>query len=301
MMKAFDVRENLTEEEFVSEYVAKNTPVVISGVPFKADKWRPSALRNTIGEMTTQVYDTLFDLDKTSSLNEYMDENFGKDGPMPASVPYVRWYNQLKDLHFIRGDKAFEELSSIWEKPACIPTSDLVLPITGDGMTADPVSDNFPYRGILVAARGARTRMHRDPFFSDAIVAQFYGTKEAALYHPDRTEELTQMADDNSFGGFKDVRADDVTKLSVEPDYFGKLEPGQMIYIPHGWLHDVICTSDSISVTWNFIHKLGAAQYEEYLKNDPSKDSEFEVLQYFHKRGGLGKLSAEEMLDRLAA
>ncbi len=300
-MKPLEVRENLTEEEFVSEYVAANKPVVVAGIPFDAAKWQPDALRGSIGGMTTQVYDTLFDLDKTSSLNEYMDENFGQDGPMRAAVPYVRWYNQLKDLHFIKGDKAFKELSSIWTKPDCIPTNDLVLPITGGEMTADPVNDNFPYRGILVAARGARTRMHRDPFFSDAIVAQFYGTKEAALYHPDRTAELTQKKDDNSFGGFTDVRADNVTELSVEPDYFGQLEPGQMIYIPHGWLHDVICMSDSISLTWNFIHKRGAAEFIEYLKGDPSKDSEFEVLQYFHKRGGLGKLSAEEMLTRLSA
>lgn len=121
--------------------------------------------------------------------------------------------------------------------------------MTGNGKSANPVTDNFPYRGILVAARGARTRMHRDPFCSDAIVAQFYGTKEAVLYHPDRTEELTAQAADDSFGGFIDVRQDDPTMISVEPDYFGQVEPGQMIYIPHGWLHDVICLSDSISVT----------------------------------------------------
>jgi hypothetical protein len=33
-MKSLEVRENLTEEEFVSEYVAKNKPVVISGIPY---------------------------------------------------------------------------------------------------------------------------------------------------------------------------------------------------------------------------------------------------------------------------
>jgi hypothetical protein len=300
-MKSLEVRENLTEEEFVSEYVAKNKPVVISGIPYEAAKWRPESLKDSIDEMKTQVYDTLFDLDKTSLLNEYFAENFGKDGPMPTHVPYVRWYNQLKDMHFVKGDKAFEELSKFWTKPDCIPSSDLIMPITGDGKTADPVNDNFPYRGILVAARGARTRMHRDPFCSDAIVAQFYGTKEAALYHPDRTAELTQKSADNSFGGFTDVRADNVTNLSVEPDYKGQLEPGQMIFIPHGWLHDVICLSDSISVTWNFIHKRGADAFIDYLKADPSKDSEFEVLQYFHKRGGLGKLTAEEMLTRIVA
>ena len=300
-MKPLEVRENLTEDEFVSEYVAKNTPVVVSNIPFEADQWQPDALKNSIGEMTTQVYDTLFDLEKTASLSEYMDEYFNKEGPMPTGVPYVRWYNQFKDLHFIRAEKAFEKLASIWTRAACIPTGGLILPVTGNGMTADPVNDNFPYRGILVAARGARTRMHRDPFFSDAIVAQFYGTKEAALYHPDRTAELSQSTEANSVGGFIDVRADDVSNLSIKPDYFGKLEPGQLIYIPHGWLHDVISTTDSVSVTWNFVHEQGADKFADYLKNDPSEDGHFEVVKYFHKRGGLGKLTAEEMLMRISA
>lgn len=295
-MKQLDVRENLTEEEFISEYVAQNRPVVVSGVPFDAEKWRPEALSESIGEMTTQVYDTLFDLENISSLEDYFEDNFGSEGPMPTDVPYVRWYNQLKDVDFVWGDEAFAELASIWEKPACVPTGDLIMPVTGNGTYADPVTDNFPYRGILVAARGARTRMHRDPFCSDAIVAQFYGTKEAALYHPDRTVELTQSSDGNSFGGFTDVRADNVTQLSIEPDYFGKVEPGQMIYIPHGWLHDVLCLSDSVSVTWNFIHKRGAKEFVEYLKSNPSEDSEFEVLQYFYERGGMGKLTPEQML-----
>ena len=87
-------------------------------------------------------------------------------------------------------------------KAACIPTQDLILPITGNGMTADPVNDNFPYRGILVAARGARTRMHRDPFFSDAIVAQFHGTKEAALYPTlQRAETWRYRTSEQAAGG----------------------------------------------------------------------------------------------------
>ena len=301
-MSPFDVRDDLSEEEFVTEYVEAKKPVVMSNIPYEANKWQPQALKESIGELTTQVYGTLFELENISTLEEYLEDYFGNnDGPMPTDVPYVRWYNQLKNVDFVWGDEAFEELSSIWQKPACVPTNGLIVPVTGNGTSANPVTDNFPYRGILVAARGARTRMHRDPFCSDAIVAQFYGTKEAALYHPDRTEELTAQVADDSFGGFVDVREDDPACVSIEPDYFGQVEPGQMIYIPHGWLHDVICLSDSISVTWNFVHRLGAKEFVEYLKNDPSDDSEFEVLQYFFERGGMGTLTSEQMLAFVAS
>ncbi len=299
MAQPFEVRENLSQEEFVSEYIAKNKPVVVSGIPFEADNWHPDNLKNRIGEETTQIYDTLFDLENVTSLEEYLDDYFGTEGPMPTDVPYVRWYNQLKDVDFVWGDEALASLANYWKRPSCVPADGMIVPVTSATASADPVSDNFPYRGLLVAARGARTRMHRDPFCSDAIVAQFYGTKEAALYHPDRTAELTVRDDDNSFGGFVDVREDNIEALSIEPDFHGTIEPGQMVYIPHGWLHEVLCLTDSISVTWNFVHRQGASEFVEYLKADPTDDSEFEVLQYFFQRAGLGELSAPEILSRV--
>ncbi len=193
------------------------------------------SLKQSIGELTTQIYDTLFDLENVAALEEYLDEYFNQstDGAYPESVPYVRWYNQLKNVDFVWGDEAFGELSSFWTKPACVPSSDLIVPVTSE-RPQDPVTDNFPYRGILIAARGARTRLHRDPFCSDAIVAQFYGTKEALLYSPERTAALTKKADGSSFGGFVDVRGEDLTTILHEPDYSGLVTPGQMIYIPHG-------------------------------------------------------------------
>ncbi len=295
-----EVVENISELEFVAEFVAKNRPVVVRGIPFEPENWTPDALKQSIGDLTTQVYDSLFDLENILSLSEYIDDYFGVDGPYQPDVPYVRWYNQLKDVDFVWGDEAFELLQPFWQKPDCVPEQNLVVPVTSDGQGANPVTDNFPYRGVLVAARGARTRLHRDPFCSDAIVAQFHGTKEAALYHPSRTNELLAESDASSFGGFVDVREADLNSLSHEPDYSGLVKPGEMIYIPHGWLHDVIVVDDSVSVTWNFVHDDGADAFKEYLKNNPEDDSEFEVLQYFYARAGFDNMSADQILSRMS-
>ncbi len=295
-----EVVSDISEHEFVEEYVAKNKPVVVDGLSFDPSKWTPDALKENIGELTTQVYGSLFDLENIASLEEYIDDYFGNtDDAYPTDVPYVRWYNQLKDVDFVWGDEAFAQLQSNWTKPNCMPSSDLLVPVTS-GESKDPVADNFPYRGILVSARGARTRVHRDPFCSDAIVAQFYGSKEALLYHPDRTEELTMVEDDSSFGGFIDVRENDLSKPSIEPSCQGVINPGQMIFIPHGWLHDVISVQDSISITWNFVHKRGSKEFVEYLNQNPTSDSEFEVLQYFYARAGLPDLSPEQILSNVA-
>ncbi|MEP1206173.1 MAG: cupin-like domain-containing protein [Rhizobiaceae bacterium] len=297
-----EVVKDISQEEFVAEYVAKNKPVVVDNIPYSAESWTPEALKDSIGELTTQIYGTLFDLENIASLEEYLEDHFGQTGgAYPEDVPYVRWYNQLKDVDFVWGDEAFEALQPFWQKPACVPDHDLIVPVTSDTKSVDPVMDNFPYRGILIAARGARTRMHRDPFCSDAIVAQFYGTKQAVLYHPDRTQELMEASDGSSFGGFIDVREEgNLDVITAEPDYQGLISPGQMIYIPHGWLHDVLVVDDSVSVTWNFVHKQGAQEFLQYLKDDPSDDSEFEVLQHFIKRGGLGELNHQQLLAMVA-
>jgi hypothetical protein len=186
-------------------------------------------------------------------------------------------------MDYIWSDEVFDKIKGFWKAPSMLPDSDYLVPMVPEGKKIDPRVDLFPYRGILLAARGARTRVHRDPFCSDAVVCQYYGTKEVSLYRPDRTEELSVRSDeDNSYSGFVDVRESDANTLSHEPDFHGFLEPGEMIYIPHGWLHDVLVTNDSFSITWNFIHKKGAAEFLNYLDGEPEKDSEYEVLNFFN-------------------
>ena len=73
-----------------------------------------------------------------------------------------------------------------------------------------------------------------------------------------------------------------------------------MIYIPNGWLHDVLVTDDSASVTWNFIHAEGAAGFRQYLAEGPEGDSEFEILQYFRHLAGCPDGGAMEMVAELS-
>jgi Cupin-like domain len=281
-----EIINDIDQDTFIEQYVARNEPVVVRGIPFEREQFTPTALKARIGDLTTQVYGSLFDLENITSLADYIDTWFGRQDTGEKSAPYVRWYNQLKNVDFAWGDEAFARLADAWHKPNCIPDRDLVVPPAVRDRLPDPVTDPFPYRAIQVAARGARTRLHRDPFCSDAVVSQFYGMKEAALYHPSRAAELLQANVKDSFGGFIDVRGADLAKLSVEPDYQGQIAAGDMIFIPHGWLHDVLVVEDSISVTWNFIHSRGAEAFRQYLCEEPEKDSEFEILQYFLSRGG---------------
>lgn len=62
----------------------------------------------------------------------------------------------------------------------------------------------------------------------------------------------------------------------------------------------MLVVQDSVSITWNFVHKRGAKEFIDYLKNDPTEDSEFEVLQYFFARAGMSDMSPEAILEKVA-
>ena len=283
-MQTIDVLDAISQEDFLAQYVRRNRPVVVRDLEFDPDRWTPSHFSAHLGELPVQVYDSLFDLQDVSTLGRYLEQHFGLGGELRHGVPYVRWYNQLKDVDHAWGDEAFRRISSNWQTPSFLPDSGFLVP---DASGPDPTRDLFPYRGVLISARGARTRLHRDPFCSDAVVSQFHGVKELVMYHPSRTQELFANPEQGtSFGGFVDVRATALDKVSVEPDYHGLLHPGEVLYVPHGWLHDVIVIEDSISVTWNFVHEQGAVDFIDYLMDGPEGDSEFQVLKYLYQRYG---------------
>lgn len=297
MTRPLPVIDMPSPDEFIEGHIAQNRPVVVRGLEYEPQRWTPEGLRETLGDMNALVYGALFDLEDVQPVEDYLDDWFGLDGPLEDEVPYIRWYNKLREVDFAWGDEAFRRLAAGWRTPRCMPADNLLVPPSKHAPSVDSVTQPFPYRGVLIAARGARTRLHRDPFCSDAVVCQFHGVKDAALYHPERTDELTARHGASSFGGFVDVRADEIDELSVEPDYRGLITPGQMLYIPNGWLHDVLVTEDSASVTWNFIHRAGAANFlHHYLADQPETDTEFEILRYFHEVAGVPGAGAAAML-----
>ncbi len=310
MTAPLDVIDMPHPEEFVERWLAPARPVVVRGLSYDPVAWTAYGLRARAGSLATLVYGSLFDLEDVATLGDYLDDWFAPaadEAPASSSssssappdlgddVPYVRWYNRLRDVEAAWGDEALARMADTWTAPACLPRTGLLLPVGG----GDPVVDRFPYRGLLVAARGARTRLHRDPFGTDAVVAQFAGVKEAVLYEPGRASELHLGGDATSFGGFLDVRGDGSGRLAAEPDLAGEVHPGDLIYIPRGWLHDVLVLEDSLSVTWNFVHQMGSRELIRYLHTGAEGDSEWDILRWFRAQAGCPDLTPPELAAEL--
>ena len=82
--------QELSVEDFVFEYLAKNRPVVVRDAmrQWRAlETWKPESLVSRFGKEKIQVYGDLFRLAAISSLAEYLERYFGRESTKSESVP----------------------------------------------------------------------------------------------------------------------------------------------------------------------------------------------------------------------
>lgn len=285
--------ERLERKVFLDHYLLHNRPVIVSDAmaswPART-RWTPRYLTQVLGKLEVQVYDSLFGLVDVCTLAEYLEQNFGRPADRPSSE-YVRWYSRLKDVDFCWADDAFAALQADWHTPYFLPEDGYVIPGAGKRVSAQ--SSLFPYRGLFVSGRGACTRLHRDPWTTAAVLCQFYGEKELVMYEPSQAANLMAGRE------FADIRSADMKSFPrmhlARPTYEDVLRPGEVLFIPSQWLHHVNTLSDSISVTWNFVHPFGLQRLLDHLRLDPA-DPELDVLRFFmgtrvQPRAGAGEIA----------
>jgi len=279
---------------FAAEFIAKGIPAIVTDAmhawPAK-DKWTPPYFRHEFGHLGAQLYDNLFGLQSIRPLGEYIDTYFDNHQDNPRGY-YVRWYVKFKPLDFFWSDDVFQAIIADWSHPYFLPTTSYVVPFCKPPGTALAHKNPFPYKGIFISARGGRTRLHRDPFGTDAVLCQFYGSKRFTFYQPADDDKLRQghsyvdpqNPDTHAFPNF----------IEAQPIYDDELKPGEILFIPSGWLHDVVSVSDSISITWNFAH---AARRGPFIKEvcDSANNFDRDMLEFFFSAAGHKGLAPNEM------
>lgn len=274
----------MAPDVFLQEHLQGNRPVIVTGAMEgwpALSQWHPDYLRKKFGDMEVQVYDDLFTLVNLEALSDYLNRNFGKPAG-DVSTEYVRAYVRFKDVDFTWADSLFEAMAGDWRHPAFFPRDAFVLPRAPKGSAGvSPVHDLFPYKGLFISGQGARTRLHRDPFDTEAVLCQFYGEKYVTFYGPDCANKLIAN------GAFVDPMDVDHAAFpdfhTAEPTFEDVLRPGEILFIPGGWFHDVRTLSDSISITWNFVHESRTDAFRREI-SDPRNDFDRDMLAYL---GGL--------------
>ena len=278
----------LPTESFVVDYLVKNQPVIVTDAMHgwaALKNWTPEHLADRFGNEQVQVYGDLFRLMNIMSLSEYLNRYFGRDASKAASVPYVRWYSHLVgDERVPWADGIFQQIRDDWGVPYFFPRHSFVLPYCGPGEKIDPSQDWFPARGLFISGAGARTRLHADPWCSDALLCQIYGQKDFVMYEPTQAPLLSKG------GRTVDVEAPDLQAFPdfarAQPALRDTLYPGEILLVPAGWFHHFTSTSDSISLTWNFVH---FSRLREFLSHIAAGLPETEIKQlayaYFESPG----------------
>jgi hypothetical protein len=199
-----------------------------------------------------------------------------------TSAPYVRWYCKMAEEDRVPwADQSFDQFRGDWARPSFFPANSFVLPFCPESGTLDPSRDWFPARGLFVSAQGARTRLHKDPWCSDALLCQVFGKKNFVMYDPAQAPYLTHAEKT------VDIEAPDLDAFPdfprARPTLQGTLEPGEIVLVPAGWFHHFNSVTDSISLTWNFVHFCRVREFVSYLLHGPN-DTERKQLAYAYFR-----------------
>jgi hypothetical protein len=272
-------RSTLSRQEFLDDYISRDRPVIVTdamdGWPAKT-LWNEAYLASQVGHLDALVYNELFDLTGIQRLGDYLQRNFGSN--IDGRTEYVRWYSRQKPLDFVWADEAFKLLKKDWCHPYFFPVNGYIAPYAQDNCTGDVTESLYPYRGLFISGAGARTRLHRDPWTTSAVLCQFSGSKSVVMYSPDQADCLMDRTD------FVDIHKPDLARFprlkEAHVNYRDVIQPGEVLFIPSGWFHDVVSVSNSISVTWNFIHEVHTDRFLSYVKANPN-DGEMDVLRFF--------------------
>lgn len=243
----------LSTDEFLTRFLAPRRPAVVRDALSDwrwAPEWRLERLVDRFGEHRVPLYDTLFSLRGLSTFGEYVSRYTGVD--VAAVPPYLRWYARQSTDRMPWADAAFADLAADWTMPSWLPPSDYVFPRTTGPV--DAARDPFPAKGLFVCGRGGHTRRHVDPWASDACLCQVTGSKHVVLYCPTPAQRR------------------------AVPEVDVVLRPGDCLYIPAGWPHAATALTDSVSITWNFVHQVHIADFERFLSAGGAADR---TVKYF--------------------
>jgi len=253
----------ISPDEFYASYIEANRPVVIEGLmqgwPLW-NKWSIDFFRTQLGSQECEVF-----LEKrhrkgkklNTTLGEYiasfpvrhlallllstntlltLEEIKAKATATGGVLPYLRaWY--FREDH--------PELLEDFDEHSREYFPDMFKRVS------EPMFQP-PFTWIFIGPAGSLTPLHCDIWYTDAWLAQIEGRKQFRFWTPEDSQYV-QKGDQ-----FVDLTEPDMEQFPdcLKPTPLSHtLEPGQVIFIPSKWAHEVKSLDDTLSVTTNFLPK----------------------------------------------
>ncbi len=251
-----EIKQGVAPNEFIDEYLKKSKPLVIrSGLHWKAFSWTPSYLKDTLPNNIIEIEANCF-----YSLNneEEVRSSFYRRMPLHDAIDLIT-QNKKKDIRYYISQKDIRD-----EFPNLL--NDFDRPIWNQEITEYGKGQiNF-----WLGQAGNKTPLHFDQ--SQNFLVQIFGKKRIRLFPPSQTKNLyrhtplTRGAPHLS--QIPDIDSVDYTKF---PQFKNAksfeliLNPGETLFIPAGWWHDVRSLDDSISINFWWKPKISECPYSHIL------------------------------------
>jgi hypothetical protein len=231
-----DRRLDLSIREFRNEYLYQRKPVVITGA---IESWRA---RST---WSLEYFQTRFP-DTSVSIHRLGGERYEPSGV--ESIALSKFIDTIKTNtfeqypYYVRDDwrifELHEELLRDYEIPKYF----------FDWFVFLPGFMRLIYPRIFMGPKGAITPLHLDIWGTHAWLAQIVGRKRWILFPKDQQEFLynctvqPQKPDLERFPLYRNAKPVECT-----------IGPGDLIFVPGGWAHEVISLDATISITHNYM------------------------------------------------
>jgi hypothetical protein len=232
-------RADLSAQEFLERYYSTNRPVILTGkmAGWRAlDAWTPAYLKAKLGDCEVELQtgrsaDRDFEINKDAHrtrapFGQFIDR-ISRDGA--GNDSYITAYNSARNHAALA--PLDDDLGSLDE---------FLMP-----------PDDGPFGMFWIGPAGTFTSLHHD--LTNNFVAQVTGRKRIKLLPPSETGKLYNHL--HVFSEVPDLedpdldldRYSDLTRVRI---YDLTLNPGEILFIPVGWWHQVRALDFSVSITY---------------------------------------------------
>lgn len=248
--ESIERRPTISREEFYKHYHCMNRPLILTDIIsdwHTLNTWSPQYFKDQYGHQDIQVEHT-----DDKGIRGYKVMNFARYVDIITTLESSNdWYMTINNIPF--------NMTTIPELYNEIDRLPLLL---------DPEGEN-PNGLMLFGPMGTRTSLHYD--VANALYCQIYGRKHFRLVSPNELPHLYPYDNFMSAVDMDDLDENRFPLFKQAKIYEVILEPGEVLFLPIGWWHDVVALDVSISLSFsrNFYGKEGYRTYWELYGEHP--------------------------------
>ncbi|KDP31061.1 hypothetical protein JCGZ_11437 [Jatropha curcas] len=282
----------LSYNEFIERYLAKNQPVVLTGL---MDDWRACEDWVTAdGFPNLQFFSTLFGKSKVQvadcgtreftdqkrvemTVSEFIDN--WVEGNASHDVDNEKSLLYLKDWHFV---KEYPEYVA-YRTPIYFSDDWLNLYLDHHCIHKDPVTyqDNneiccSDYRFVYMGAKGSWTPLHADVFRSYSWSANVCGKKKWLFLSPPQCHLIFDRNLKNTVYNIFDDVSETIFPGFKKAIWLECIQDcNEIIFVPSGWYHQVHNLEDTVSINHNWFNAYNLCWVWDLLWKDYKEAKEY--------------------------